>query len=210
MSKFSSFKVPKILYIHGVFLEDCKQIGDVLEERLMEENNNELEVGAIIHKKLPHIYRGADSWVKKCNIKCFYCDRFFETVPLFIPKSIEKNNNGGFNMQREECFDLWPCVIRRIEIKYPKYSVQQEKINMVLFLYEDMTGRKLTSIPGNIDKYEMDCYEGDVAPSDWGVQVEKLMLDAEKAAGYHKKEMVAEEMDDLMETVLTEHLVDEM
>ena len=108
MEKFSSFKVPKILYIHGVFLEDCKEIADVLEERLLEDSVKQAPVVKI--NKLPPIYYGVDTWIKKCDVECFYCDKKFDTMPIFIPKSIEKYSNGKFQMHTEACFDSWPCL----------------------------------------------------------------------------------------------------
>ena len=73
MSGFSSLKIPKILYIEGVFVEDCKQISDVLEERLLEEEEGHSLTENAVRRRLPHTYRGIDTWVKSCNIKCFYC-----------------------------------------------------------------------------------------------------------------------------------------
>ncbi len=186
MSGFSSFKVPKILYLHGVFLEDCKQIADVLEERLMEENEDIVEPELVVHERLPHTYRGIDTWVKSCSLKCFYCGIFFDTVPLFIPKSIQKIADGTFTMPREGCFHSWPCAIKWIKREYPKYADQNERIDLVLFLYGDMTKRQLKSIPSNINKYDMDCYGGFLTPLEWVAKINKLMHATEKAAGYHK------------------------
>lgn len=182
MTNFSSFKVPKILYLYGVFIEDCKEIADVLEERLLENNQKNIENVKIY--KLPHIYYGKDTWVQKCDVKCFYCGRFFDTMPLFLPKSIDKDPGGKFRMPREGCFDTWPCLAKYISQEYPKYIDFVERTKLALFLYEDMTGEKLISIPYNISKYDMICYMGNLTSDEWTKKIKDLMEDARRAAGY--------------------------
>lgn len=183
MANFSSFKVPKILYIHAVFVEDCKEIADVLEERLLEDNKDTQK--PVKSYTLPHIYYGKDTWLQNCDVKCFYCDRFFDTMPLFVPKSIEKSIDGKFYMPREGCFDTWPCVAKYISLQYPNYTDFQEKMSMLLFLYENMTGEKLISIPYNISKYDMIYYTGQLTSAKWSKKNAELMKEARAAAGYN-------------------------
>lgn len=49
------------------------------------------------YEKLPYIFTGMNTWQKKTNLHCWYCGLAFDDVPIFVPKSIEPNNNMSSN-----------------------------------------------------------------------------------------------------------------
>ena len=147
MSGFVTYKTPKILFIKGVFAENCKQMDELLEERLLDEEDAQEETLKPIFTGLPQLYYGMDKWVTNCNIKCHNCGKFFTTVPKFVPRFVDKGVDGNMIAGTEGCFDKWPCVIKYIELRYPRISKRQEKIQMVLLLYQNMEGREISYIP---------------------------------------------------------------
>jgi hypothetical protein len=107
-----SVRVPKILFIKGVFKKDCVLIDDFFEKQLVGDAMNECsnidninsvqkedypfqEINSIqdnrinYYNKLPTIFENINMWPTQTNLLCWYCSLSFDTMPVFIPKIIE-------------------------------------------------------------------------------------------------------------------------
>ena len=134
MSSFSSVRVPKILYIEGVFVEDL--IGFPKNRKLAIK-------AAVIQVKdvlpLPVIYNNS-TWPKKYNVDCVECFKPIINAPLFIPRVIFRDGKNKINMMytANELFCGMVCSTSHIKKKEKSYFDQVEKVQLVEFLIDDM------------------------------------------------------------------------
>lgn len=168
-------KPPKYLFIRGVFTADCKSIDQILEEQLLGEA--EPEAPLKMYDKMPDTYRGLEQWPLSVNIWCWHCSRTFSSVPVFVPKSIEKSESK-YLMATEGCFCSFPCASAYTDQKYPRLKVNAEKKNMLKFLFNQMMKRDIDIIPSAPSKYEMVHFGGNLMPSEFDKIVASLIQDS--------------------------------
>lgn len=85
----------KILLIKSVFLRDCIK-NDVIEEP---------EEPEPVITSLPSVFYGLDSWLTSTSIPCDQCKKTFDTIPVFIPTSIQ-----GSIMKTSGCYCSFNCM----------------------------------------------------------------------------------------------------
>lgn len=158
MDYIKEFKVPKILFIRGVFLKDCTPIDDIFEQQLID-RLDEKEVKVMEFDKIPSVFTTLDTWVKKVNIRCWFCDLNFEAHPVFIPRLIEPSA-GGYTIGTEGCFCTFSCAMAHINLHYPKIYDNVRKHDMLKFLYKMFHGRKIREILASPGRHEMSQYGG--------------------------------------------------
>ena len=154
------YKIPKILFIKGVFLKDCILIDDIFEKQIMDQLK--IENPIITYNNLPSIFNNLDLWIKKTNIKCWYCDLNFDTVPIFIPKIIETTGlNNDYKIITSGCFCSFCCAMSYNNLYFPKICDNINNKEMLKFLYKIFNNCKIKEILQAPSKYIMHQYGGD-------------------------------------------------
>jgi hypothetical protein len=165
------FNRPSVLFIKGVFIKDCIPIDDMFDARILERAKDEL-VYPDPFTPLPTIFYGFDTWPKTTNLRCYYCDRTFETTPFFIPKTIEPSKEG-YTMSTEGCFCTFNCAVHHVDLYYQKIHDNLNKKNMIKLLYRVFHGVQVSEIPPSPSKYEMICYGGELSHQEYGKKMPK-------------------------------------
>jgi hypothetical protein len=158
MDYIKEFKVPKILFIRGIFLKDCIHIDDIFEQQLIDRLDEE-EIKVMKFDKIPTVFTSLDTWLKKVNIRCWFCDLNFETIPVFIPKLIEPASSG-YTIGTEGCFCTFSCAMAYINLYYPKIYDNVRKHDMLKFLYKMFHDSKVREILASPSRHEMFQYGG--------------------------------------------------
>lgn len=166
------FRTPTVLFIKGVFVKDCVPIDDLFDERMMERARDDpLEVGTFV--PLPTVFYGYDTWPDTTNIRCYYCDRTFETTPIFIPRTVEPSPNS-YIMSTEGCFCSFNCAVSFIDLHYHKVHDALNKKNMLRLLYRVRHGKQVSEILPAPSKYRMTCYGGNLSQQEYGKAISLL------------------------------------
>lgn len=160
------FKTPTVLFIKGVFIKDCIPIDDLFDEQILA-RAMDVPVDICTFTPLPTIFYNCDTWLTSTNLKCYYCDRNFDSMPIFVPKTIEPSKDG-YTMSTEGCFCTFNCAARYIDLHYSKIHDNLNKKNMLKLLYRVMRGKYIAEIPPAPSKYDMICYGGSLTNTDYG------------------------------------------
>ena len=153
------YKIPTILFIKGVFIRDCIPIDDIFEKQIREQLNTDNPI--IYYDKFPSIFYNMKTWIKKTNIKCWYCDLNFETPPVFIPKTIE-HSSSEYSISTFGCFCSFPCATCYCNLYYTKICDNIKINEMIRFLYKIFKGKAIREILQSPSKYEMVQYGGEI------------------------------------------------
>ena len=160
--------VPKILFIRGVFVEDCVPIDQLFEQQLMTGLDNEIVIKPTAqYDKLPSIFYSLEQWPEKIKLHCWYCDRMVNGVPIFVPKYIEPSANGPI-MGVDGCYCNFNCAVSGINLYYPDKQTNKSKKDMLKFLYNMFCGKSITEICPAVSKTEMIKYGGDLTEQEYG------------------------------------------
>jgi len=181
-----------VLFLQGVYKKDCKNMEDIFQDRLMSEiNTRQIK----IYDKIPNIFTGLDSWPKRTNLKCWYCDRTFKNRPWFEPQSIEPRSIGNIGKiipysellksVNKKSVSIIPrgvfctcnCVRAYINTYTKDISYKHDKVAMLLYVYEIFTSKKIPDIQASPEKVEMVQYGGNLSPIDYQNKIN--MLDEE-------------------------------
>ena len=147
-----SYKISNILFIKDVFLEDCTPIDDLFEKKLLDSIEKDNPI--IKFNTIPSTFTDMDSWIKKVNIPCWYCNLAFDNAPVFIPTVIEPVS-GGYNIGTEGCFCSFPCAMKHINLYDPKFYTNIKKKNMLYLLYKIFHNKNVIEIYQSPCKFEM-------------------------------------------------------
>ena len=172
MDGVKEYKIPKILFIKGVFLKDCMPIDDIFEQRLMDQL--EVEETVVSYNRLPSTFNDFDSWPKQTNIKCWNCDLAFAGVPVFVPRGIDVLSETKYDIGREGCFCSFHCAEDHIELHNKKICDVINRREMLLFLYKVFTGKVVKEILRAPSKYIMKHYGGSVEPTEYQMKIREL------------------------------------
>jgi hypothetical protein len=169
----SEYQISKILFIKGVFIQDCIPFENIFEQQIIDKLN--IEDNIVNYIPLPSIFRNISSWVKKTNNKCWYCDLNFESVPLFIPKVIDQTNiKDEYNISTMGCFCSFSCCIKFNNIHNTNICDNIDVRDMILFLYKIFNGKKVSEILPAPEKYIMKHYGGDITPIEYKKKINQL------------------------------------
>lgn len=152
------YEVPNILFLKGCFLDNCSNIEDIFDQKLMIESqqcSDYYEIANITYDKLPTEFESLSKWPVTTNLKCWGCDCNFHNRPIFIPNSIEHNNK----MDTHGNFCSWGCAALYIDLHY-NLDEKWEKHAMLRKLYKIFTGNNIKDIIPAIPKTEMIQYGG--------------------------------------------------
>lgn len=166
----SDYEPPNVLFLRGCFLSDCKSIEDKFDEKLLNEGSygNTYEIKNTTYDKIPKTFTSLESWKKSTNLKCWYCDCTFESVPLFIPKNVEKDGSMGVLGN----FCSWNCASSHINLHFDS-DQKWEKCLLLKLLYRDFTGDEINEILPAPNKTEMIQYGGKKTPQQFKDELSK-------------------------------------
>lgn len=163
-------KTPRILYLKGVFVADCKSLNDVVDEKFMNEfdltaDDMKVNVGSQ-GAGLPRFYEGCAKWPSKMTAACATCSIKADVAPKTILKMIEKDKSGAPRCPHNSLqFHSWPCAA--YHIKYFMGNDQRYKLNLA-YLYEELEGKKhVGEIEAAQPIWLMTQYGGPYLPADW-------------------------------------------
>lgn len=166
------FKLPTVLFIKGIFIKDCIPIDDLFDAQIMERAKGDpVEVMPFV--PLPTIFYGFETWPTSANIRCYYCDRMFDDVPVFVPKTIEPSREG-YTMATEGCFCTFNCAVSYVDLYYQNINDNLNKKNMLKLLYKVRYGKRVSEIAPAPSKYQMLCYGGELSPTEYGKQLRSV------------------------------------
>jgi hypothetical protein len=157
LNVINDFSTPNILFIKGVFIQDCIHIDDMFEQQLLDNLSTENTV--IKYNQLPSIFTTLKDWVDKTNTVCWNCDLNFDTTPVFIPTIIEPTADGHV-IGVYGCFHSFCCAQSYINTYYNRINDKVQKSAMLKFLYKIFKSAIIKEILQAPDKYKMKRYGG--------------------------------------------------
>lgn len=150
MTDIIDYDEPNILFFLGVFPEkydidklftnkimDSLRISEGSETCMNEEINT-----YTMYDKIPMTFSTVDLWPSSTNIQCWWCNRTFKCVPIFIP--IDISNNG--NMVPHGNFCSFFCAAVHIDT-FINPKVRWERHQMLKMLHKKITGMYVEYIP---------------------------------------------------------------
>lgn len=181
-----SLRIPKVLFIKGVFKRDCTS-DDFLEKKVIDEItsdtvNKTLVTNGLVdvtednfigcakqkisYKKLPSIFESLDSWPKKTNLLCWHCSLPFDTVPIFIPKVIEpvisKTKPNKYSIGVFGVFCSFGDAMEFIKNSNWTLMDKIESINKLKHLYKVFFNTTLKDVVSYPSVFDMIQYGGDI------------------------------------------------
>lgn len=176
-----------ILFLQGVFKNDCDKIEDFFHERLLGGSAD-----AKFYDKIPLTFTSLNEWPKETNLLCWNCNRVPKSRPWFEPQSIDpvsKGSHGIFvpydklvrnQQQTEYCVNVkgifcsCHCVMRHILVTSKNLADRLNKISMLLFIHEIFTGRRVSDIEPSPHVTEMVQYGGSLSESEYQKKIEEM------------------------------------
>jgi hypothetical protein len=164
----------KILFLNGVFLNDCVPIDEIFEQQLMDQI--EIDRPVLKYDKMPSIFTNIDDWCEKVNIQCWNCNLMFDNKPVFMPTYIEHINGFDYSIGIEGCFCTFTCASHFIDIVYKKIYDNINRKNMLSLLWKIFHKSnhmiKFFNIPPS--KYDMIHYGGNKEIKDFKLELKQL------------------------------------
>lgn len=138
------YKFPNILCLTGITLKDYISLEDVADERLIIEEEKNIEK-LYPYNKIPQIFTSVDKWPSSTNLLCWSCGFKFNTSPKFIPMYIREVNDSieiGVmgNMCSFNCAELW--IETHTMSREERYKLQ----NNLCYLFYIFTGKRISYI----------------------------------------------------------------
>lgn len=168
MCDVDEFESPNILFLKGVYIRNCKDVDDIMGERLAEiiANGGTVSDPNIQHKhafdKIPQLFVNVEQWVKQTNVCCWECGCEFYWTPVFIPESISYSGTtrGAFNpIKPIGNFCTFICANMYVKSKM-SVTDRWEKVELLKLLHLILTGSNILDIPFGPDRTEMIQYGG--------------------------------------------------
>lgn len=113
-----------------------------------------------------------DTWTETTNIKCWNCNLYFKTRPVFIPVTVEEISIGLFRYKTCGNFCCFSCAKSYL---FKNYDIPDRDIiyDNLLKLYEIFNGKKIMSIIDAPDKSLMKVFGGTLTEIEYRDLLEK-------------------------------------
>lgn len=177
-----------ILFLKGVFPEDCIKIDDRYMEKINNDTSFENEEitrstdvkKRIVYDKIQKQFTDIKSWVeltKDIKIKCWYCESMFMGVPVFIPSSIHETIKGKI-YDIHGIFCSFGCSYAFIQesAEFVNDKTSWDKIEMLKMLYYHFYNKRIDNIVPSPNKYRLEQYGGDMSLSEYKKELKKINL----------------------------------
>ena len=174
----SNINYPQILFLRGCFLSDCDSIEDIFDEKLVSESNlynKEISINNIKYNKIPSYFTDTNTWIKKTNIKCWFCGCTFFDQPIFIPNNIQKITDSKKIINKIDVignFCSWNCAASYIHLHYN--SKKWEMLQLLKILYKIFNGVAIDHIVPAPPKTLMKQYGGDLTILEYKNKIKEL------------------------------------
>jgi hypothetical protein len=161
-----------ILFLRGCFPNNCDNIEDLFDERIIRESNPD-SYDSIIYDKIPSVFESLTEWPMKNNLKCWNCDSDFNNIPIFIPSYLGRytpHNNLKKVIKTLGNFCKWGCASRYIDDNFRRDD-KWEKHALLKQLYNTFTGRNINDIIMAPKRVRLHIYGGDLTYADYSEMV---------------------------------------
>jgi len=178
----------EILHLKNIFRDDlmAKNIDDWIDDNFNKsddfiyENNNcdylnastlsyyDSQIKMFSNDKkihpLPKKFISLKMWPKVTNIHCWYCSCNFDTIPIFIPSSINQieTENEEHNLTVNGCFCSFNCAQSHINLYNKSYEDKINKGKMLCYLFKIFNGYHVGYIVPSMDKCELNIFGGNI------------------------------------------------
>lgn len=184
MSKPKAYIPQGTLFLQGVFKRDAGY-----RESIQEQLNN---LDMKVYDKIPVNFTTVERWLKSTNICCWYCSRSFKNRPWFEPQSIEpmcETSNGQILTKKEllssvniksvsivinGIFCSCNCVRAYIDVHTRDIVDRHNKIEMLKYVYQLFTGKKIPDIQPSPSPTEMIQYGGYITAQEYQQKIDQL------------------------------------
>jgi hypothetical protein len=182
MCDIDEFKSPNILFLGGVYFRSCKDVGDMLDDRLTEmaafktDSDQQGVMPPANYDTIPQLFHSPETWIKFTNIWCWQCGCMFQWSPIFVPTSITKSGTKpGEYMPIKPIgnFCSFLCAGDWIKLYIPK-DKQWEKIELLKLMHKICTGDILHVIPKGVNKTKMTQFGGLLTTADYQARIKLI------------------------------------
>lgn len=177
-----------ILFLKGVFPEDCMKIEEQYIEKLNESailDSDELSKSSeikrkIIYDKVQKQFTNIKSWMectRNTKIKCWYCESIFIGVPVFIPSGLHDTPKGKvYDVHGVFCTFGCAYAFIKSSSEFIEDKTIWDKTEMLKMLYRHFYNRKIDTIIPSPNKFKLEQYGGDITLTDFKKELKKINL----------------------------------
>lgn len=181
-----------LLFIKNVSISDFFDTESIQENRLLDEikeNNslsiideeNNIKLNNISLKdyvnfdlyKIPGRFSTLEKWPKKTKIHCWYCDNPIFKIPIFIPKSMDLNNDGEFSMKTHGFFCSFSCAYTYSTKRNTNSEQKLSDEKLLIKLFHIMNGKNIKYLTISPNKYLMKRYGGNLSKNEYTKLLDK-------------------------------------
>ncbi len=157
------------------------------------EYNNEIHVenNTKEYDKIPLVFTNIDDWIKRTNLKCWFCDRQHSNMPWFEPHTVNlandgeignivpssllvrKSKNKKYQFGIKGSFCSCNCVAAYIIKNTYNIYDRHNKLAMLLLEYEALTDKVITEIIPSPDKTERIEYGGKLSDIEYQKKIDE-------------------------------------
>ena len=137
-----------------------------------EEDNDTLEHNVVMNK-IPKVFTSLETWIKKTNLRCWYCSLNFDTVPVFLPINIYKKNNKILQDVHGN-FCSFNCTQSYINVYFCNKDTFIYNNNLIK-LYKTFYKKNIASIDISPSKYDLALYGGYLTESEYKNKISNLI-----------------------------------
>ena len=183
------------LFLQGVFKRDGRKLEDMLKDQLLWEDSRDISLDIQDVKgynTIPVQFNNEETWPKSTNVQCWWCTLNFDSVPRFIPISIEPTTDGvvgtvilaselkktpnkkAYIISTKGLFCSFNCVSAYICIHTHDMFDRLNKLSMLKFVYEMLTKKKARDIKSSPHPTDMIQFGGLLSISQYQAKIKVL------------------------------------
>jgi len=164
----------KFLFINNVFINDCMTLDDLFEQKFINKFTNSHE-DKILYDSIPSVFTSIDDWPKETNLKCWKCHLNFTTMPIFIPKLIEKMYDKLI-IYTKGCFCSFTCAMSYINLYNSNICDKITEKQKLLLLYKIFYKKNIYDIKESPCIYNLEYYGGTYTEAEYKNAISDLNI----------------------------------
>lgn len=169
-----------ILFIENIKLSDIIENNKQNTNLFSLEKDEDEDLFDILKKKsgnnfdkIPTIFTSLKDWIKKTNLKCWYCSLNFDSIPVFLPIYIYKKDNILYQDVHGN-FCSFNCVKSYIDLHYNSDDTFIYNQNL-LKLYKLFNNKSIVDIDLAPSKFDIDIYGGYMTEDEYKNKLRNLI-----------------------------------